>query len=170
MLDENNSNSSSDNSSADNSAIIGGSVGAVMLLLMTIIVLCIVILCFRRSNKTESSNVDDGIFRNTARLNSYVTENETMDYLNNTSNKDSKVTIPSYAIPMMPCSKTSENEYDTIQANDLTQHADLEKFVRMDNNHGISTEDSAAHQSLHHMATTADSNVKKVVTQKQTVL
>ena len=163
MLDENNSNSSSDNSSADNSAIIGGSVGAVMLLLMTIIVLCIVILCFRRSNKTESSNVD-------ARLNSYVTENETMDYLNNTSNKDSKVTIPSYAIPMMPCSKTSENEYDTIQANDLTQHADLEKFVRMDNNHGISIEDSAAHQSLHHMATTADSNVKKVVTQKQTVL
>ena len=154
--------------------------GAVILLLIIIMVMCIVILCMRRSNKTESSNAYNNIFHNTARLNSYVTKNETMDYLNNTSNKDSKVTIPSYAVQMMPCSKTSENEYDTIQANDLTQHADLEKFVRMDNDHGISIEDSTpfttadsdttAYQSLHHMVTTADSNVKNVVTQKQTVL
>ena len=110
----------SDNSS-DSVAIIGGAVGGVILLLMIIVVLSIVILCMRRSHRKKGSHVVD----NTAKQNADVTldYDPTYDVIKNTINPGDSVapitTNPSYNVHTKPYSKTSEDEYNYVQPNDV---------------------------------------------------
>ena len=53
--------------------------------------------------------------------------------LQTTVNEDLDVpitTYSSYAVPVMPCSKTSE-EYDIVQAKKYIQYSDVEKTIKM---------------------------------------
>ena len=157
----NNSNHSSDSgssSSSDSGAIMAGAVGGIVLLLMIILVLCIVILCIRRSHRKKGSNATD----NTTKLNTNVTMDHNPSYDiamdNNPSYDVSKVdysydtinprdsdlsmtTNPSYNIHTKPYSKTSEDEYNYVQPNELIQHLELDGYIKIyptiDQSHGI---------------------------------
>ena len=107
----------SDNSS-DSVAVIGGAVGGVILLLMIIVVLYIVILCMRRSCRKKESHAVD----NTAKLNTDVTLdfNPSYDVIKTPGDSDTPVTTNlSYNVHTKPYSKTSEDEYNYVQPNDV---------------------------------------------------
>ena len=169
MTDNNGSNS-------DSVAIIGGAVGGVILLLIITIMLCIVILCMRKSHrKKELCAVN-----NTTKLNTNVTTKDnpsydvtkanTVDYSYDTINPgDSDVPIttnPSYNVHTKLYSKTSEDEYNYVQPNELIPNKHLEDIIKMDTNpsYGINTRedratpfnatsDTKAHQSSHDATT-----------------
>ena len=140
-------------SSSGSVAIIGGAVGGVVLLLMIIVVLCIVILCMRRSHRKKE---DDKVTYSTSKLNtdvamdnnpSYdVTKANTVDYSYDTINPgDSDVPIttnPSYDVHTKPYSKTSEDDYNYVQPNELMQHSDVDGYIKIhpniDQSHDIS--------------------------------
>ena len=108
----------SSGSSSDSGAIIGGAVGGVILLLMIIVVLCIVILCMRRSSRKKELHVVD----NTAKLNTDVTldSNPSYDVIKTLGGSDVPITTnPSYNAHTKPYSKTSEDEYNYVQPNDV---------------------------------------------------
>ena len=156
-------------SSSDSVAIIGGAVGGVILLLMITVMLCIVIVCMRRCHMKEGSPVDD----NTTKLNTDVTidnnpsydatKANTLDHSYSTINpggSDVPITInPSHNIPTKPYSKTSEDDYNYVQPNELVQHSELEGTIKMQTNpsYGVSVQEErvaatgsdTAHQSSH---------------------
>ena len=140
-------------SSSDSVAIIGGAVGVVVLLLMIIVVLCVVILCMRRSHMKKE---DDKITYTTSKLNtdvtmdsnpSYdVTKVDTVNYSYDTINPGGSdvpiTTNPYYNVHTKPYSKTSEDDYNYVQPNELMQHSDVGGYIKINPNvdlcHGIS--------------------------------
>ena len=133
-------------SSSDSVAIIGGAVGGVILLLMIIVVLCIVILCMRRSHRKKGFE-DDKVTYSTSKLNkdvsmdynpSYdVTKASTVDYsYDDTINPDVPITTnPSYNVHTKPYSKTSEDEYNYVQPNDVDEYIKI--YPTTGQSHGI---------------------------------
>ena len=131
-------------SSSDIVAVIGGAVGGVILLLTITVVLCIVIVCMRRCHRER----DYKVTYNTTKLNtdvtidnnpSYdVTKANTLDHSCSTINpggSDVLITInPSYNVLTKPYSKTSEDDYNSVQPNELVQHSNLEDTIKMDTN------------------------------------
>ena len=201
LLGESNSSGSS-----SVSVIIGGVMGGVILLLMITIVFFIVILFVERSHRKELSHLYEQVFYNRTKLSTDVkikhnaaynaTEDVTVDSLYSTINEVPYTTDSSYAVPAMPSSKTSEDEYyDTVQTNECS---DVEEtVVKMDINpsHGVSTGedkptatdyDTKAHQSsqeydyddvhddpaqLHYnMATTTTADVEEDIVQHKCTL
>ena len=160
-------------SSSDSVAITGGAVGGVILLLTITVVLCIVMVCMRRSYMKKGSPVDD----NTTKLNtdvtidnnpSYdVTKANTLDHSYNTINpgsSDVPITINrSFNVPTKPYSKTSKDDYNYVQPNELVQHSELEGTIKMDTNplYGVNIQEEraaatgsdTAHQSSHDATT-----------------
>ena len=124
----------SGSSLSDIVAIIGGAVGVVILLLMIIVVLCIVILCMRRSHRRADDKVPYGINKlNNVTIDhnlSYdVTEANTVDYSYDTINPGGSdvpmTTNPSYNVFTKPYSKTSEDEYNYVQPNDVDGYIEI---------------------------------------------
>ena len=163
-------------SSSGSVAIIGGAVGGVILLLMIIVVLCIVILCVRRSHRKKEPHVVD----NTTKLNTNVTiENNpsydgtkanTVDYSYDTINPGGSdvliTTNPSYDVHTTPYSKTSEDDYNYVQPNELIPDQHSDGTIKLDTNpsYGVNTRedratafnatsDAKAHQSSHDATT-----------------
>ena len=196
------------NSSGSSSVnvIIGGVMGGVILLLMITVVFFIVILFVERSHRKELSHLYEQVFYNRTKLSTDVkikhnaaynaTEDVTVDSLYSTINEVPYTTDSSYAVPAMPSSKTSEDEYyDTVQTNECS---DVEEtVVKMDINpsYGVSTGedkptatdyDTKAHQSsqqydyddvhddsaqLHYnMATTTTADVEEDIVQHKCIL
>ena len=143
---------------------------------MIIVVSCIVILCMRRSHRKKESHVVD----NTIKLNtnvtidhnpSYdVTKANTVDYSYDTINPGGSdvpmTTNPSYNVHTKPYSKTSEDEYNYVQPNELIPDQHPEGIIKMETNpsYGVSTRedratafnatsDTKAHQSSHDATT-----------------
>ena len=127
-------------SSSVSVAIIGGAVGGVILLLMIIVVLRIVILCMRRSHRKKDDKGTYGIDKlNTGVIliirnpscdvtidhnpSCDVTKANTVDYSYDTINPGGSdvpiITNPSYNVHTKPYSKTSEDEYNYVQPNDV---------------------------------------------------
>ena len=108
---------------------------------MITVVLCIVIVCVRRCHRKE----DNKLTYNTTKLNtdvtidnnpSYdVTKANTLDHSYSTINpggSDVPITInPSYDVPTKPYSKTSEDDYNYIQPDELIQHSDLDGYLKI---------------------------------------
>ena len=156
MLDTPVSNDSG--SSSDSVAVIGGAVGGVILLLMIIftVVLYIVIVCIRRCHKQE----DNKVTYNTTKLNANVTIDNNPSYnvtkantldqsysAINPGGSDVPITInPSYNVPTKPYSKTSEDDYNYVQPNELVQHSGLEDTIKMDTNpsYGVNIQEERA--------------------------
>ena len=121
-------------------------------MLIIIVVLCIVILCMRRSHRKKE---DDKVTYSTNKLNtdvamnynpSYdVTKANTVDYSYDTINpggSDAPITTnPSYNVHTKPYSKTSEDDYNYVQPNELMQHSDVDGYIKIhpniDQSHGI---------------------------------
>ena len=175
MLDVD-SGAMSDNSgsSSDSGAIIGGAVGGVLLLLMIIVVLCVVMLCMRRSHRKKGLHVAN----NTTILNtdvtmddnpSYdVTKVDTLYHSYDTITPDVPITTnPSYNVHTKPYSKTSEDDYNYVQPNELIPDQHSDGTIKMDTNpsYGVNARedrattfnnvilDTKAHQSSHDATT-----------------
>ena len=129
--------------------------GGVILLLMITVVLFIVLLFVERSHRKEPSHEYEQVFYNRTKLSTDIkikhnaaynaTEDVTVDALYSTINEVPYTTDSSYAVPAMPSSKTSEDEYyDTVQTNECS---DVEEtVVKMDTNpsYGVSTGEDGA--------------------------
>ena len=166
----------SSGSSSDSVAIIGGAVGGVILLLMIIAVLCIVILCMRRSHRKKGLH----IAKNTTKLSTDVTMDNNPSYdvtkansvhysydAINPGGSDVPITTnPSYNVHTKLYSKTSEDDYNYVQPNELIPNKHLEDTIKMDTNpsYGVNTRedrattfnatsDTKAHQSSHDATT-----------------
>ena len=104
---------------------------------MITVVLCIVFLCMRRSHRKEESPVNDS----TSQLNTYdFTKAIALEHVYDTIKlEDTDAINPPYDALTKPYSKTSENEYNYIQPNELTQHSDGYSKVdpTTDQSHGI---------------------------------
>ena len=114
-------------------------------------VLCIVIVCMRRCHRER----DYKVAYNTTKLNTDVTINNNpsydvtkasaLDYSYSTikpQRLDVPITInPSYDVPTKLYSKTSEDDYNYVQPNELVQHSNIEDTIKMDTNpsRGVST-------------------------------
>ena len=163
-------------SSSDSVAIIGGAVGGVILLLMIIVVLCTLILCMKGSHRKKGSHV----VNSTTKINTNVTiENNlsydvtkanSVDYSYDTINPGGSdvpiTTNPSYNIHTKPYSKTSEDDYNDVQPNELIPDQHSEGTIKMNTNpsYGVNTRedrattfnatsDTKAHQSSHDATT-----------------
>ena len=156
--------SNSDNSS-DSATIIGGAVGGVLLLLMIIVVLCIMVLYVRRSyrkgdNKEIYSKSKHSTDVNVTMDNnpSYdVTKANSMDYSYNTiypGGSDAPITTnPSYNAHTKPYSKTSEDDYNYVQPNELMQHSDVDGYIKIypNNNQSHDIRGSHSHSNANNL-------------------
>ena len=122
---------------------------------MIIVVLCIVILCMRRSHRKQDDKVPYGINKLNTDVTidhnrscdvtidhnpSYdVTKASTVDYSYDTINPGGSdvpiTTNPSYNVHTKPYSKTSEDEYNYVQPNDVDGYINI--YPTTGQSHGI---------------------------------
>ena len=109
---------------------------------MIIVVLCIVVQCVRRSHRKKEFK-DDKVTYSTSKLNTDITMDHNSPYdvtkastvdctYDDTVNPNVRITTnPSYNVHTRPYSKTSEDDYNYIQPNELMQHSDVDEYVNM---------------------------------------